>query len=1234
MNEQAAIVQPADVPNIAPLPSLNIQQNIQPPSIPNNPSYNTLSYNTPSYVESYPESNTKSKFDIKKYKLPIIIGLGIVILGLFLIIWLVVYKKDGTWSDWGECLKDPNNENQYIQTKTYQKAEWGGTDLSQAVQSTPPTQICGADGSYTPWAASGKCQVSSTDNTELKCGPGRVKNIRSYKPKIGNGVDISPENRVLAEWVDCNNRDCKPVDGTYSDWINGECQVSQTDPKPITCGSGVMTQKRNYIPAIDYGNDIPKNMQVLSRWAACNLPACPKKTDATCSPWVDDPKGCACVPNTNAASVYQIKQTRIYSPPLNGGVDNTGDCAINTERYVLCDSNLPTSSDDPTLLFPNGTPGGICPSKAVYVDFPKVVDANCTPAKGPGRTAKLMATYTFPVGNNNNHDPKISNNYKSTDLDIIANLQSTQQPLTITNILDNSKVTWQRTNNKYPQTYTLTKSFPCSDIPYYTESQLNDIWAEYTKCNGPLDIRVWQDVGKKVSDVQLLKDSIDIQKIFDPYSKSTIISSLTTSDVKRFDYCYQTPKKYLIITENDKYPITNSLYSGLIFNKPSKGNLILMQNSIEYPYFQFRFQSDGNIIYSYHTDKDNSTAIWTSGTYGANPAMTLAMQFDGNLVAYDTNGKPIWNSQSFNNPGIYLYMTPFGSLVWNNPDKSYKQSYIDPYEVKISGITYKIFNSLNNAFPFPASRVIYAGSMINNESRKALVLLKNNDKRTFYLKFQEDGNLILAAGNGTTIKDHALWLSGQTNGVRMSINNSGVFIRDVNFKALYDSKKDNTVQNAKTDGDYLTMTRAGNIVWGNTSNPYTGMFRQYYNLIINDLNYQCFNSENFTTVRSYENSNKLFSNDLNTFNILANNSNRLDERYRQLLNSIQRLPNNNYILKFQTDGNLILERNGEFLWGSETYDSSVAFLLITQNKGLELYDDTLTQQKKNWPNNNGNNLMLSPYGQLYFTNNTEYRTTLVNKPDNNPDGGQKGDQMGIFDVTANILSNVIYGGKADNLLPNSNEGDKFVKIYIENEFYDNSPWTLFVDKGGRAFKCLFDGLNQDPIREFGNGAPGSADFSGYYIKTTDDKFQVLQRDLQSVYGYNMTIENKRPVGNGDAWENYNNEENMKGFNHQQSQKALPPQFGTKDTMVDDAKIMGDAFVNYIPGYKRISSTNNEPKSFYWLVAQDNNYPAFCLFHKVTNRDAFYKDLVRYNPNLVKKIYNALGLTPGIKIVTY
>lgn len=1213
MNEQVPIVQSLPQPN-----NINNINNNNPP----------IQYQT---------TNTYNQQPLPKTNKKVIIGvvIAVFIISLFLIIWLVVLKTDGTWSDWGECVPTDDNTRHYSQTKKYIPAKWGGADLPLKEQVTPPIQTCGADGTYGNWVDSSKCQVSSTDKTTVECGPGKILNTRSYIPKIGNGVDIKPEDRILSQWADCNPRECKPVDGNYSDWVNGVCQTSKTDSTPITCGSGYMIQKRRYIPAVDHGIDIPANIQILSQWAPCNLPACPPKTDATCTPWVDDPAGCICISNKNAPSVYQIKQTRLYYPALNGGVDNTGDCAFNKERYILCDSNIPTSSTDTTPLNPNGTPGGICPSKAVFVDFPKIIDANCTPAKGSNRTTKVTATYTFPVGNNNSHEPSILNSYKSTDLDLISKLTTTQQPITVTNILDNIKVTWQRTNNIYPQTYILTKTVICADVPYYTDDQLNDIWTQYTGCNSSLQSSVWQDLGKKVSDVKLLKDSLDIQNIFDPYSKSKIISSLSTSDINRLAYCYQTPKKYLIITENDKYPITNSLYSGLIFNKPTSGNIILLRNRNDYPYFQLRFQFDGNIIYSYHSDKDNLTAIWESATYGKNSAMTLSMQFDGNLVAYDVNLKSIWNTASFNNPGIYLFMTPFGSLVWNNPNKSYKQPFIDPYNATISGITYKIFNSLNNNFPFPISS-IPARTMINNESRQTLILLKNNNKSTFYLKFQEDGNLILTAGN--TINLQVLWEIGKYNigGVRMSVDKLGIAIRDVNCTELYHSLNDNSIENATTPDDYLTMTRAGNLIWGNSKTPFAKMFRQYYNLAINDINYKCYNSENFTTVRSFISPNKLFSNDLNSFNILVNDSDKLENGYREMLNVIKNNDFKNYSLRFQTDENLVLYRNGSALWHSETSDGNVVFLLITQNNGLQLYDDTLTQQKKNYADSRSDNLVLSPHGQLYFTSNTNYNTTKVNKPDNNPDGGQgTNGMMGIFDVTANKITSVIWGGDTLNLLNNSNEGDRFVKHYIENEFYYNSPWTLFVDKAGRAFKCLWGTFNQEKVEVFNGGyKPDGSTFRGYAIQVSDDRFKVQQRDLQSVYGYNVIIENVRPVADGKSGFNYNNSDNLKGFNGEQWRKQLPPQFGQSGTKVSDAIIIGGANVNCIPGYTRISTTNSEDIADAWLVSNNTNNAAFCLFHKFSDRDAFYKDLVKYNPNLVKKIYDSLGLTPGIQINTY
>jgi len=98
------------------------------------------------------------------------------------------------------------------------------------------------------------------------------------------------------------------------------------------------------------------------------------------------------------------------------------------------------------------------------------------------------------------------------------------------------------------------------------------------------------------------------------------------------------------------------------------------------------FQADGNlVVYNTKTGK----ATWYTGTNnaGSNPphvCLTLIMQGDGNLVIYGnvtrtglswkpphppvTSYEAIWNSQTGNRPGSYVVMQSDGNLVMYQPE--------------------------------------------------------------------------------------------------------------------------------------------------------------------------------------------------------------------------------------------------------------------------------------------------------------------------------------------------------------------------------------------------------------------------------------------------------------------------------------------------------------------------------------------------------------------------------------
>src|SRR4051794_26847037 len=57
--------------------------------------------------------------------------------------------------------------------------------------------------------------------------------------------------------------------------------------------------------------------------------------------------------------------------------------------------------------------------------------------------------------------------------------------------------------------------------------------------------------------------------------------------------------------------------------------------------FNFTYQNDGNIVLYARILTGKLLPIWSSKTAGSSPGV-LALQPDGNLVAYNVTGAPIW----------------------------------------------------------------------------------------------------------------------------------------------------------------------------------------------------------------------------------------------------------------------------------------------------------------------------------------------------------------------------------------------------------------------------------------------------------------------------------------------------------------------------------------------------------------------------------------------------------------
>jgi hypothetical protein len=74
--------------------------------------------------------------------------------------------------------------------------------------------------------------------------------------------------------------------------------------------------------------------------------------------------------------------------------------------------------------------------------------------------------------------------------------------------------------------------------------------------------------------------------------------------------------------------------------------------------FHFKYQSDGNLVlYA------GGNPIWSSVTDGTSSGFVI-MQTDGNLVMYDANEVPVWDSDgSFGHPGAFLQVQDDGNVA-------------------------------------------------------------------------------------------------------------------------------------------------------------------------------------------------------------------------------------------------------------------------------------------------------------------------------------------------------------------------------------------------------------------------------------------------------------------------------------------------------------------------------------------------------------------------------------------
>lgn len=85
------------------------------------------------------------------------------------------------------------------------------------------------------------------------------------------------------------------------------------------------------------------------------------------------------------------------------------------------------------------------------------------------------------------------------------------------------------------------------------------------------------------------------------------------------------------------------------------GSSLISDNQL----YRLDVQTDGNVTI-YHTRKDR--IVWSTNTYGLNTTH-LILQYDGNLVIYDTNHKGLWVSRTYGSKSQRLKLLNNGKLA-------------------------------------------------------------------------------------------------------------------------------------------------------------------------------------------------------------------------------------------------------------------------------------------------------------------------------------------------------------------------------------------------------------------------------------------------------------------------------------------------------------------------------------------------------------------------------------------
>ena len=616
------------------------------------PVYSQQGYMSPVYPQQeymppvYPQQEYMPQSQSSQNTKSISFNMIIFVLIICLIIWLIAFRKNGKlseWSEWSTCDKTCGGGTQ-TRKRTYTPSAFGGRedpDKDKLIETQPCNRdVCKIDGKMSDWADSGKCVISETDSTEITCGTGKRKQIRSYLPASNGGIEMAennPERQLTTQWIECSKDPCPNAPGSFTTWIDDSsiCYKDQNalPANQVTCGIGYKKQTRTYIPPRGNGQDLSNKTEV-TQWVSCGtLPECPAKVDATCSDYIWDAK-CVCDNN-----LYKIGKQKIKKAASGGGVDIYCDTTrqefnCNSNTITAQSSNLAGLSQDIKNTF---TPRAICPHNGILSDQP--IESACTPNIGKNRTKTKTYNYTFPLirGEDGKHDTNFERMFSGKIADI--NNMGSNSTLNVVNQLNtNETYIFSVTNSTEPKQYRLVTTISCPNVPITPEETIMSLWTKNTGCSQALNNNIYNKIGNTLEDLKF-KTTNDINTSFQQFTKNSLASNTNNENIK---LCYG-DNGYLIIDDSNKlqYSARSILRAGFNFNK---GITILSNGS-----YELVFQSDGNLVMY-----QNNQIRWSN--------TGKCFDVDGGNTANGTKVQT-WDCNSNNNQKFVFQNS---QIKWNN----------------------------------------------------------------------------------------------------------------------------------------------------------------------------------------------------------------------------------------------------------------------------------------------------------------------------------------------------------------------------------------------------------------------------------------------------------------------------------------------------------------------------------------------------------------------------------------